>query len=411
MSGTLTVSGQERVEKAGLGFGEFIALSAALTAIAAMSIDIMLPALPVIGHDLGITDDNSRQLVIVVFTIAYAVGQIFFGPLSDRHGRKPVIQGGILLFFVASVGAAFATDFTMLLVFRALQAIGTAALRVVAMALVRDCFSGEAMGRVLAFTFTVFMIVPIVAPVFGQVIALTIGWRWIFGLLAAIGAILAAWMSLRLGETLDPADRRGMSFSSLWTALVEIVTNRVALGYTTAMTMTTVALFGYIVSVQQIYGELYGLGVWFPAAFAATALGMAVTSLFSGRIVRAFGMRPVIHGGLAVFTLAGFILAVAAVFGLPPFFLTFLSISIAMIAFGMLQSQAGALAMEPLGHVAGIASSLIGVVTTAVGAIGGGLIGRAYDGTVEPLAWAFALGGLMSLAAVFWTEKGRLFRR
>ncbi len=402
---------RQHVDKAGIGFLEFVALSAALTAITALSIDIMLPALPVIGSSLGVSDENSRQLVIVVFTLAFAVGQLFFGPLSDRYGRKPLIQSGLAIFVIASVAATFSGDFTVLLICRALQGIGTAALRIVAVALVRDCFSGEAMGRVLAFSFTVFMIIPIVAPSVGQVIVLVAGWRWIFGLMAITGGILSLWMSIRLKETLELTARIAISPANLWSGFIEICSNRIAAGYTLSATLTMVALFGYVVSVQQLYGELYGLGFWFPLAFAGTAVGMAATAFATPAIVRMFGMRPVIHGGMVLFSAAGLALLALSYFGQPPFYLTFLLISLALIAFGVSQSQAGALAMEPLGHVAGIASSLIGVVTTAGGAIGGGLVGYAYNGTVTPLATAFALGGLMSLAILYWTEKGRLFTR
>lgn len=398
-----------QVEKAGTGFAEFIALTAALSAITAMSIDIMLPALPAIGQELGVTTDNDRQLVIVVFTLVFGVAQLFFGPLSDRFGRRPIIQGGILLYVLGSVAAAFSTDFTMLLLCRSAQGIGAAALRVVAMAVVRDCFAGAAMGRVLSISFTVFMIVPIAAPFFGQIITLGFGWRAVFAALAIASAVIATWLILRLKETLDPADRRGISVSSLASGFVEIVTNRVAAGYTVVMSATVVALFGYITSVQQIYGELYALGPWFPAAFAATALGMALVGIFAPRIVRHFGMRPVIHGSLVLFCLSGFALFAWSMVELPPFIVTFVLISAAMISFGVMQSQAGAVAMEPLGHVAGIASSLIGVVTTVVGAAGGGLIGAAYDGTIVPMALSFFMGGVISLLAVAWTERGKLF--
>jgi DHA1 family bicyclomycin/chloramphenicol resistance-like MFS transporter len=396
--------------RANLGMGEFIALCAALAAVAAMSIDILLPALPAIGNAFGVSNQNDRQLVILVFTITFAVSQLFYGPLSDRFGRKPLIAFGLGLYLAGSLGAVFMTSFEGLLAMRVVQGIGTAALQVVTLAVVRDCFSGPAMGRVLTFVFTTFMIVPIVAPTLGQQIEFLATWKGIFAFNAIVGALILGWMGIRLKETLRREDRRSLALDSLAGALGEIVTNRVTAGYAVASTLTLVALFSYIVSVQQVYGELYGLGTLFPYAFGASSIGVAIAALFSARLVRLVGMRPVAHGALAIFTLAGLLLFLLALAGMPPFWVTFGLLSIAMMAFGVLQGNISAIALEPLGHIAGTASSLVGVVTMTLANVLAGLIGRSYDGTVVPLAAAFGFGGLAASLVIVWTEGGRVFR-
>ena len=176
--------------RSNLGMGEFIALCAALVAVAAMSIDIILPALPALGAAFGIANQNDRQLVILVFTITFAVSQLFYGPLSDRFGRKPLIVFGLSLYLVGSVAALFVTNFNGLLAMRVVQGVGSAALQVVTLALVRDCFSGPAMGRVLTFIFTTFMLVPIIAPTVGQQIEFAAGWRGIFVGLAVFALLV-----------------------------------------------------------------------------------------------------------------------------------------------------------------------------------------------------------------------------
>jgi DHA1 family bicyclomycin/chloramphenicol resistance-like MFS transporter len=396
--------------RANLGMGEFIAMCASLAAVAAMSIDIMLPALPAIGASFGVVDDNSRQLVILVFAVTFAFSQLVYGPLSDRFGRKPLLATGLLLYLAGSVAAPVMPDYTSFLSMRMLQGVGAAALQVTTMAIVRDCFSGQAMGRVLTFVFTTFMIIPIVAPTIGQAIQLASGWQGVFAFNAIAATMILIWMTVRLRETLDVADRRSLALGSLLAAFKEICTNRITAGYAVASTLTLVSLFSYIVSVQQVYGELYGLGSLFPLAFGASSIGVAAAALFSARVVRKYGMRPVAHTTLAIFTLSGLILLAISLAGNPPFWVTFALLSICMMAFGVVQGNVNAIALEPLGHIAGTASSLFGVVTMVIGTTLGGVVGQAYNGTVTPLAFAFGVGGLFAFLAVLWTERGQVFR-
>ncbi|WP_137158156.1 multidrug effflux MFS transporter [Rhizobium sp. FKL33] len=393
-----------------LGMAEFIAMAASLAAVAAMSIDILLPALPAIGQTFGVADPNSRQLVILIYVVTFSMSQLFFGLLTDRYGRRPFLIFGLALYLAGSVAAMFSTSFEMLLAMRVVQGVGTAALQVVVMAVIRDCFSGQAMGRVLTFVFTTFMIVPIIAPSIGQMIQYASGWRGVFLFNTVAALALFAWVYLRLEETLAHEAKRALSFANLFEALKAIATNRITAGYAVASMATFIGLFGYVVSVQQVYGELYGLGEFFALAFGASSIGVAAAALGSARLVRLFGIRAVAHSAMLLFTASGLTLAALSLVAVPPFWVSFLFLSICMMAFGVLQGNFNAMALEPQGHIAGVASSLYGVVTMTVGSIGGGLVGQAYDGTPTPLALAFGLGGLVASLAVLWTRKGRLFR-
>jgi DHA1 family bicyclomycin/chloramphenicol resistance-like MFS transporter len=396
--------------KSDLGMTEFVVMCASLAAVAAMSIDILLPALPVMGAAFGVRDENTRQLIVLVFAVTFAVSQLLYGPLADRFGRKPLLAAGLCLYLVGSISAMFTTEFPWLLGMRVLQGMGASALQVVTLAVIRDCFSGQAMSRVLTFVFTTFMIIPIIAPTIGQSIEFIAGWKGIFVFNTVAAALILVWMSVRLRETLAIEDRRSLALGSLTGAFKEICTNRITAGYAVASTLTLISLFSYIVSVQQVYGELYGLGKLFPLAFGGSSISSAIAALFSARVVRKVGMRPVAHGTMLIFTVSGLSLFLLALSGNPPFWVTYTLLCICMMAFGILQGNVNAIALEPLGHIAGTASSLFGVVTTTIGTIVGGVVGQAYDGTVVPLSVAFGFGGLFAVFAVLWTERGRLFR-
>lgn len=395
--------------KAGIGMREFIVLIAALTSIIAFSIDSMLPALPVIGADFALADENDRQFVLIAFVLAFGPAQIVFGPLSDRFGRKPVLLGGLVFFVIASLGAAVTESWWALLACRAAQGIGAAAVRITTNAIVRDCFAGREMARVMSYVFTVFMLVPIVAPAIGQAVIAITDWHWLFAVLGISGAALAVWSGTRMAETLPPTGRRPLDVRSIHAAFGEILTNRIALGYTLAVTLFFGGLFAFIVSIQQIVETIYGLGDWLAAIFAACAGAMAVASLGNAGLVRRLGMRRISHGALLSFTMFGGLLLLLGLWTVPPFWLTIGLISVIMMSFGFIAGNFNALAMEQLGHVAGAASSVLGTISFTGGALLGTLTGQAFDGTIVPLAAAYFLFGLTALAIVLVTERGRLF--
>ncbi len=401
----------EFVDRAGMRFPEFIVLIAALSSIVALSIDIMLPVLPQIGNSYAVTVENDRQAVLVLFMLGFGLAQIVFGPLSDRFGRKIVLISGVVFYGLSSVLAAVADSFTLLLLLRVTQGIGAAAVRIVVIAIVRDCFGGREMARVMSYSYMIFMIVPIIAPALGQSIANLLSWHWIFVLLGVASCALAIWAVVRLEETLLPEQRLPFSMRAVGHAFFEVMSNRQAMGYTLSATLCVGSLLSFIVSAQQIFSTIYDLGDWFPYVFALVAGFMAVLSFANGGLVRRLGMRFISHSALIVFVILGTTLLVVTLIQQPPFWLAFLLLGTNIGAFALVPPNFNSLAMEPMGHIAGTASSVIGVITFTGGALLGGLVGNAFDGTLIPLAIAFAGFAWAGLAIVLWTERGRLFTR
>jgi MFS transporter, DHA1 family, multidrug resistance protein len=398
-------------DRAGIGFYEFIGLAAALTSIIALSIDIMLPALPAIGEALGVVNENDRQAVITVFALGFGLAQILFGPLSDRFGRRPVLLPGIAVYAAASLAVLFVDDFNTLLVLRLIQGIGAASVRIIVTAIVRDCYGGRDMARVMSYVFTVFMIVPIMAPAVGQAILLVAEWQAIFAFLGAAAFLFAGWTGFRLKETLPVAERIELSFKGLVYAFGEVFRSRLAVGYTLGSLLLFGALFSFIVSIQQVYDSIYGMGDWFALGFALSAVGMAITSILNGRYVQRYGMRLISHGALIAMMSFGAILLVLSLFGIPNFYVANILLACCMLSFGLVANNFNSIAMEPLGHIAGTASSVIGVISFTGGALLGGMIGQAFNGTLIPLSLAFSGFGGIALVIVLITERGKLFVR
>ena len=390
---------------------EFVALIAAIMSLNALAIDVMLPALPHMGEALGVTEENHRQFVVSVYMLGFGIGQLLVGPLSDRFGRRAPLLAGIGIYVVAVLAAALSPTFSTLLALRFVQGLGASATRVVATAVVRDRFSGRAMAEVMSLVFMVFMVIPVVAPSIGEILLIVSPWQSIFVFMGLLAAVFGLWSFLRLPETLAPENRRGLSASAILGGFRLVVGNRLAFWYAMAGTCLFGALFGFISTAQQIYVDIYGLGVWFPAAFAFVAGLMAVSSFLNSRIVRRFGMRRISHFALVVFTaLSGLLLLVSlSLSGHPPLWAFLGILSCIMFMFGWAASNMNSLSLQPLGAVAGTASSVFGFIQTLGGAFLGGWVGQQFNGTVVPTAAGYFVLGAFALGCVLVAERGRLF--
>lgn len=393
-----------------LGRVEFTSLLALSMSLTALGIDVMLPAFGAIRSDLGLPADSVRVAgAVTTYVLGLAIGQLAYGPLSDRFGRKPILYVGYGLYFVAALASAIAPDLSFLLAARFIWGLGAAGPRVITAAIVRDRFEGEAMARAMSFIFAVFIVVPILAPSLGALI-LTLGsWRWVFGLCAVAALVMALW-AMRLVESLDTAHRLELRPRRLYEAGRTVLTHRHTVGYTAALTLLTGAFLSYLASSEIIFGEVFGLAREFPVLFGALAAVMGAAMLANARMVGRVGTRRMAHLVLETYVVLTVLFAGAmwVTGGRPPVALFVIGMAAVLAAHALMIPNFNTVALQPMAAIAGTASAVIGTVSTAGGAGIGFLIDRSFDGTVLPLAVAFAFLGVLALGCIAWAERGKL---
>ncbi|MBB3951389.1 multidrug effflux MFS transporter [Aureimonas jatrophae] len=396
-----------------LPYWELVTLIACIMALNAAAIDVFIPALSNISQSLQLSDPNRAPFVITAYVLGFGAAQIVYGTLSDRFGRRPVLLIGLAIYVAASLAAVFSPTFGVLLFWRAVQGIGAAATRVIAVSIVRDCFGGARMASVMSLIMMIFMVIPVIAPNLGQLILLFGNWREIFYAIAAFGTLVTLWTYFRLPETQHPEDRLPLTVSRVAGAFRTVVTNRVAFSYSFGTMLMLGVLFAFINQAEQVYAHTYALGPAFTLYFSAGAIFMAFASFSNSRLVQRFGMRRLSHGALVLYAaLSSLHLVIAlASGGVPPFAIFMPMTILTLCMFGFVGTNFNALAMDPLGHVAGTASSVLGFMQTLGGGLIGATIGYFYDGTLIPLLTGYVVLSLLSIGCVLIAERGQLFRR
>ncbi|HYI49371.1 MAG TPA: multidrug effflux MFS transporter [Allosphingosinicella sp.] len=386
------------------GKKEFVVLVAALMAANALAIDAMLPALPAIGDALGVATDNRRQLVITVYLLGFGGSQIFYGPLADRFGRKAMLIGCMAFYALFAALAGLAGSMELLLAARFMQGMAAGGTRVLVVAIVRDRFHGSAMAQIMSLVMIVFMLVPMLAPALGQGILAIAGWRHIFIALAAYAVALALWGGIRMPETLAREDRRALSFANIAGAVRQTLGNRVSIGNTLAATLAFGGLFGFIGSIQQIVFDVFARPELIGLVFACIAGPMGLSSYANSRLVMRLGARRLLLTALTAFTIMALLhLAIVLAYGETLWVFVVLQ-ALTTACFGLVGANSGALAMEPVGHIAGTASALQGLITTVGGALIGLVIGQLFDGTTVPLIAGFVVCGVLALLVALWAN-------
>jgi len=389
---------------------EFVAFVAALMAVNALGVDLMLPALADIGHQLGVATANHRQWIITVYMLGFGTGQLVYGPLADRYGRRPILLVTLAGFVCASIFAASSQTFAALLGARMLQGLMSASTRVLAVAIVRDQFTGRQMARTLSVAQMIFFLVPILAPTLGQGLLAFGPWRFIFYALAGFAAFVLAWSAARLPESLPVERRSALSFANIGAAYRLTLTDRFSLGYAVAAAITFGGIIAFVSSAQQIFVDEFGAGERFTLLFAACAFSMGCASFANSRLVERLGTRLISQSAvLALITLSVLHLMVIGV-GQETLWTYMVFQALSMTCIGLCGSNFGAMAMEPVGHIAGTASSIQGFIGSVGAVIVGSLIGQSYNGTTTPLALGYLAIGVAVLGVVLWTEGGRLFQ-
>jgi DHA1 family bicyclomycin/chloramphenicol resistance-like MFS transporter len=396
-------------ERPGIAFGEFVALAAAMMSTQAFAVDAMLPALPTIVRELGIVNANHGQWIVTAYVTGVGIGQLFWGMLSDRFGRRPILMIGLCFYVLAAAMCGLAQSFEALLAWRSLHGLAAAS-AVVTRSVIRDLYSGRTMARVLSLTFVVFLMVPIMAPSLGALILLLAPWRTVFAVFAAFAAAVGVWALLRLPETLHPEYRLVLSGRHILRAAAQVLGDRTSIYYTLSVTVMFGSLIAYVGMVQQIFADVFHRPSWMPGMFALCAGFMGLASLFNSRIVERYGMRRISHAALLIYiavTLGHLLVAAEGLEGL----WSFVALqSATMACFSLAVSNFGAMALEPLGAIAGIGASLQGFITTFGGGLVGAAIGRHFNGSTVPLTVGALGSGVLSLLLVLLAERWQLFR-
>jgi DHA1 family bicyclomycin/chloramphenicol resistance-like MFS transporter len=392
-----------------IGFTEFVILAAATMSTQAIAIDAILPAFPVIVQALNVDNPNHGQWLVTAYMTGMGCGQLFWGLMSDRFGRRRMLIGGLSLYVIAALICSLAGSFQTLLAWRFVHGLAAACVTVTR-SVIRDLYSGRNMARVMSLTFVVFLMIPMIAPSIGQGILLIAPWRFIFVMFAAFAGIVAIWGYLRLPETLHPEYRMTLNFKSISAAAKLVLGTRSSMFYTLAMTVMFGSLLAYVAMVQQIFADEFHRPTLMPTMFALCAIFMGMAAFLNSRIVQRLGMRLISHSALLAFIGVTGLHTVIAVMGLETMW-SFVALQAATMAcFSLSVSNFGAMAMEPMGAVAGIAASVQGFISTFAGALLGAFIGRMFNGTTVPLAAGAVVCGSVTLGLVLIAEHGHLFK-
>lgn len=379
---------------------EFIVLMAAIMSVVALSIDAMLPALAVIGEDFGLSNPNHSQFIISAVFGGQAVGQLLCGPLSDALGRKRLLMISFLVYLVGSVICWSAHSLEQMLVGRFIQGFAGAGPYVSTISIVRDRCSGYAMARIMSLVMMIFIMVPVIAPTLGQFMLLLGSWRLIFGLLFFYGLAVMLWSGFRLQETLPPTRRVPFSAANIKRGALTVLTNRTTVGYMVCAGLVFGSLIGYLNSCLQIFQDIYAVGDAFALYFGALAFTLGLASLFNSRLVRRFGPRSICITALIIFATCSALMLCAQFFIATPLWLFMFYAAIIFFCFGLLFGNLNALAMEPMGKIAGIASALIGASSSVISISTGTIIGQLFNHTLVPMVGGFLVLGLLALTII-----------
>lgn len=387
---------------------EFTVLMAALMSLVAISIDALLPALGIVSTDLNLANPNHAQYLIVFLFVGMALGQLMSGPLSDAWGRKKLLYAGITLYLVGSVVCLFADTLNIMLAGRFIQGLGVSAPYISAVSIVRDRYSGRHMARVMSIVMMIFIMVPAIAPSLGQGIMLYADWRDIFILYILYALAITAWIYSRLPETLPPEKRVPFTAANLKHGFREVIGNRATALYTVCMGICFGSFLGYLNSSQQIFQDRYQTGEMFVVYFGLLALVMGASSLTNSRLVEKLGMQYMcVRAFMSIVITSGLFLLLHVIVEDVTLWMFLGYAAILFFSFGLVFGNLNALAMEPMGHIAGMASAVIGFMSSMVSMSIGAGIGQLYNGTLIPMTLGFFCLGSVAVGILFLADKAR----
>jgi DHA1 family bicyclomycin/chloramphenicol resistance-like MFS transporter len=395
--------------KPDIGLFEFVALMALMTSLVALSIDAVLPAMSQIAADLEITDPRQSHLIVSLFFIGMAFGQLYYGPLSDDKGRRYAILSGLIVFAIGSIVCMNAESLEVMLVGRVIQAFGVSGPRIATLAVIRDKYEGEAMARVMSFIMMVFILVPMLAPIFGQTILFWFSWQHIFSSFLLFGLLTGLWFFIRQPETLPKEKRLPFSWSQLRISSKFILTHKLVMFYTLSAGIIFGAFLAYISSSQTIFQQIYDTGELFPMYFAMLAFSIGLASFINGTLVMRLGMRKLCTWAMLGWILFSTLLTVLCLVndGVPPLWQFVSTLFCAFFCIGILFGNINAMAMQPLGGMAGLGAAIIGSLSSIVSVLTAVLVGSFIESSITPIALGFLGFGCLSFTFYWYANKSR----
>jgi DHA1 family bicyclomycin/chloramphenicol resistance-like MFS transporter len=393
-----------------LGRLEFTLMLSAMMALTALGIDLMLPAFDEMRADLDLeSDPTAISATVTAYFLGMAVGQLFYGALADRLGRRPSLYTGLAVYGLGAVASAISPSLGALIIARLVWGFGSAGSRVIAVTLVRDRYRGAQMAQAMSYVMSIFIMVPVFAPTLGAGIAAVAGWRWIFWTCAVLAVGLAIW-AMRLPETLRAEDRMAVGVASVGRAMKRVLTTRTSGGYLVAMSFMMGVFMSYLASSELIIGDIFGYDDQFPLVFGVIALVLAAGAFLNARVVVRFGLRNVVTASWLSYLLSSvaLLLVTLANDGVPPFGAFLVCLGLVLGSHMLVFPNLNTLAMEPLGDIAGTGAAVLGFVSMGTGALLGAVIDRGIETTVTALALAFVVAAAASGAAIAWVRRGDL---
>lgn len=393
--------------KKSVSFAEFVILMAALMALNAFAIDAILPAIALIATEFGSQNANNAQFIISFIFIGLTLGQLLYGPIADSKGRKSTLLVSLGIFIFGSIISTYASDFNLMLLGRFLQGLGAAGPRIITLAIVRDLYQGRTMAKVMSFVMGIFIFVPAIAPMLGEFILQISNWRGIFMALIIFAVILIFWVSLRQRETLKPENVMKLNFTSVKKAVVETLKHPISLGYTISMGLIYSGFLSYLTTSQQILQIQYELGSNFPFYFGGLALGLGIASIMNAKLVMIFGMKVISRRATMLLILTGLLFLPITIYfdGQPPLFLYVGYLVLVLFGYGLAFNNLSAIAISPLGHIAGTASAVIGSFSTLISIPISVLIGQFYNNTIYPLVIGFLVVSILAFSIMNYLNR------
>ncbi|MCF2947244.1 multidrug effflux MFS transporter [Paraglaciecola aquimarina] len=393
--------------KADIGLVEFVALMALMTSIVALSIDAMLPALHQIGIDLAVDDPQKTHLIVSLFFLGMAFGQLYYGPLSDDKGRRYAILHGLIIFALGTLVCMFSDSLQMMLIGRVIQAFGVSGPRIATLAVIRDKYEGEAMARVMSFIMMIFILVPMLAPSFGQAVLIWLSWQHIFSSFLLIGLIIGVWFFARQPETLPKHLRTPFSWAKLWESSRYILTHKIVMFYTISSGIIFGAFLAYISASQTIFQYIYDTGEMFPMYFALLSFSIGVASFTNGTLVMRLGMRTLCTWAMIGWMVFSILLTILCLQndGVPPLWQLVSTLFGAFFCIGILFGNINSMAMQPLGKMAGLGAAIIGSFSSFFSVPTAVFVGSFIDQTITPIAFGFVGFGAISFVLYWYADK------